>query len=318
MAGYGTRGAGYGLDAALAKQRESRYDLDDEADAQAWIEAVTGEEFGEDEAFAAALKDGTKLCKLVNAIRPGSVRKINASRTPFKQMENISMFLRAIRALGVAEHDCFETVDLYEEKDLGVVVKCIWALGRAAQTSCPEFGGPHLGQAENWNRNAALMPKHEVKPGGAGVMPKLAMGSAQFMERSSLTYHDFSAGARYSGTGADGSVPVLSKASSATMERPSLNYHDFSAGARYSGASADSSVPMLSKASSVTMERAPVLNTGVTLGADAAAGRADVTIANADASAANAGNADAEASEEKKDALPEEEGLAAAAPEVEA
>jgi len=35
---------------------------------------------------------------------------------PFKQMENISNFLKACRALGVAEHDLFETVDLYEAK----------------------------------------------------------------------------------------------------------------------------------------------------------------------------------------------------------
>ena len=35
---------------------------------------------------------------------------------PFKQMENISNFLKACRTLGVAEHDLFETVDLCEGK----------------------------------------------------------------------------------------------------------------------------------------------------------------------------------------------------------
>lgn len=35
---------------------------------------------------------------------------------PFKQMENISNFLKACRVLGVAEHDLFETVDLFEQK----------------------------------------------------------------------------------------------------------------------------------------------------------------------------------------------------------
>jgi hypothetical protein len=35
---------------------------------------------------------------------------------PFKQMENISCFLRSCRSLGVEEYEVFETVDLFEEK----------------------------------------------------------------------------------------------------------------------------------------------------------------------------------------------------------
>lgn len=41
------------------------------------------------------------------------------------QMENVSNFLKACRAVGVAEHSLFETVDLYEGKDLGLVVRCL-------------------------------------------------------------------------------------------------------------------------------------------------------------------------------------------------
>lgn len=41
------------------------------------------------------------------------------------QMENISNFLKACRAVGVAEYSLFETVDLYEGKDLGLVVRCL-------------------------------------------------------------------------------------------------------------------------------------------------------------------------------------------------
>lgn len=46
--------------------------------------------------------------QLVNTIKPGSVRKVNESRMPFKQMENISNFLKSCRTLGVAEHSLFE------------------------------------------------------------------------------------------------------------------------------------------------------------------------------------------------------------------
>ena len=72
------------------------------------------------------LHDGKVLCTLANALRAGSVKKIEESSMPFKQMENISAFLRAAKEL-----ECpatFETVDLFEEKDMGLVVLCLSAL----------------------------------------------------------------------------------------------------------------------------------------------------------------------------------------------
>jgi len=141
----GARGGGYGLDAELAEKNaeKSANASDAEQQAIAWIQECTG--LAHSGSFAAWLKDGTVLCSLVNAIRPGSVKKVNQSTMPFKQMENIKMFLQAARDLGVRPHDCFETVDLFEEKDLVVVIQNIHALGSAIQTSCPEFGGPKLG-----------------------------------------------------------------------------------------------------------------------------------------------------------------------------
>lgn len=41
------------------------------------------------------MRNGVLLCKLVNCIAPGSVKRVNESRMPFKQMENISNFLKA-------------------------------------------------------------------------------------------------------------------------------------------------------------------------------------------------------------------------------
>lgn len=47
---------------------------------------------------------------------------------------------QACRALGVAEHSLFETVDLFEDKDLGLVVRCLFALGSAVQlTVCYSY-----------------------------------------------------------------------------------------------------------------------------------------------------------------------------------
>ncbi|VDN43274.1 unnamed protein product [Gongylonema pulchrum] len=43
-------------------------------------------------------------------------------------MENISNFLDAIKAYGVPEISCFQTVDLYENKQCYKVIECLRAL----------------------------------------------------------------------------------------------------------------------------------------------------------------------------------------------
>lgn len=110
----GSRGAGYGLDAELARKQAEKYDHQGELMARNWIEKVTNEKMEGD--FGPSLKNGQLLCKLMNTIKPGSIRKIETSNMPFKQMENISNFLKAARTVGIAEYELFETVDLYEEK----------------------------------------------------------------------------------------------------------------------------------------------------------------------------------------------------------
>jgi hypothetical protein len=159
----GSRGAGFGLDAELARKQAEKYDVREEQMARNWIEKVTNERVEGD--FGPALKNGRLLCNLMNTIKPGSIRKVETSNMPFKQMENISNFLKAARTVGIAEYELFETVDLYEEKvlylflsfplqpdpntpqlrqDLGVVVRCLHSLSRAVQRNVPTFTGPYL------------------------------------------------------------------------------------------------------------------------------------------------------------------------------
>jgi len=59
---------------------------------QDWIENVLNESFPCAN-FVDAMQDGVLLCKLVLAIKPGSVKKINTSKMQFKMMENIEHFL---------------------------------------------------------------------------------------------------------------------------------------------------------------------------------------------------------------------------------
>ena len=105
------------MDGELAKKQADKFDPELEAKAKSWITGVTGTQFSQ--SLGDTLHDGTVLCQLLNKIKPGTVKKINTSSMPFKQMENIVSFLKGARALGVGAHDCFETVDLYEQKDMG-------------------------------------------------------------------------------------------------------------------------------------------------------------------------------------------------------
>merc|ERR1712167_474384 len=111
--------------------------------------------------------------------------KVNKMKMPFMQMENISKFLQGCRAIGVADHDCFETVDLYEQKDLVVVCFCLHALGRAVQKNVSEWDGPTLGPKEA-DKNIRQFTKEQLNA-GKGVIGKVSMGSNATMEKLDVT-----------------------------------------------------------------------------------------------------------------------------------
>merc|ERR1712113_93259 len=64
---------------------------------------------------------------------------------PFKQMENITQFQQVAREWGVPESSLFGTPDLYEGKNMGSVIKCIYAFGGAVKQSRPQYTGPAIG-----------------------------------------------------------------------------------------------------------------------------------------------------------------------------
>jgi len=75
-------------------------------------------------------------------------------KMPFMQMENVNSFIQAATQLGVPTHDMFQTVDLYEEKNMNQVVLGLLALGRTCQ-KVQGFSGPNIGPK--------LSDKHEVQ-----------------------------------------------------------------------------------------------------------------------------------------------------------
>ena len=130
-----------------------------EAEALAWIEEVTGRK-RDGAPIEEWLHDGTILCELINAIKPGSVRKILTSPMPFKQMENINAYTQACTKIGVPQQDSFVTVDLYEGKNLPAVVRNPHSLGRVAQSTAG-FSGPSLG-AKLSTRNARQFSEEQM------------------------------------------------------------------------------------------------------------------------------------------------------------
>jgi hypothetical protein len=147
MAFVKARGGGHGMDAELAAKRLAQFDPARAAVAVAWLcDLSKTPQFPVDQMWA-RLKDGHILCQAANKLAANACPKVNSSAMPFKQMENITAFINACRnVFKVPEHELFETVDLYEEKDLGCFVTCICSLGRVVAAAPPRgFTGPHIG-----------------------------------------------------------------------------------------------------------------------------------------------------------------------------
>eukprot|EP00004_Rigifila_ramosa_P010066 TRINITY_DN21858_c0_g1_i1.p1 TRINITY_DN21858_c0_g1~~TRINITY_DN21858_c0_g1_i1.p1 ORF type:complete len:194 (-),score=44.86 TRINITY_DN21858_c0_g1_i1:37-618(-) len=183
----------YGMDAELAAKRAAKNDPALTQQARDWISAVLHVELAAD--TQEALKSGEHLCNLINAIQPGSVKKVNTSTMAFKCLENLDMFINACKAYGVKDTDLFQPVDLYENKNMPLVIQCIHALGakagangfspsigvKLAEANARQFTEEQLAASRNapskisqgsvGGANQSGMVDHSrqiVKPGGEG------------------------------------------------------------------------------------------------------------------------------------------------------
>lgn len=101
--------------------------LDSEHDRQVaeWIEAATGEQ-RELLSTAEWLKSGEVLCMLANSVKLGSVENLCRFKTPAAKMENIQKFLSVARSSGMPQSSLFSVADLYEEKNMGAVIRALY------------------------------------------------------------------------------------------------------------------------------------------------------------------------------------------------
>ncbi|CAN0379044.1 transgelin-3 [Lampetra fluviatilis] len=137
------KGPSYGLSREVQSKIDQKYDPELEERLVAWIAAQCGGDGGNScpgtgkSSFQQWLKDGTVLSLLINSLYPagsGPIKKVQPSTMAFKQMEQISQFLKAAEAYGVSTTDMFQTVDLWEGKDLASVQRTLMALGSIAVT----------------------------------------------------------------------------------------------------------------------------------------------------------------------------------------
>jgi len=141
-------GPSYGLSAELKQKQEAKYDPEEAKKCLSWINQVTSagldvNKCRTDDEFAELLKDGQALCKLINAIAPGSVGRINTMSATFKQRENIEMYLAGCSKFGLIESDLFQVNDLYEMKNVYMVIDNCYSLSGLAQKK--GWRGPSLG-----------------------------------------------------------------------------------------------------------------------------------------------------------------------------
>ncbi|KAK7045906.1 Transgelin-3 [Halocaridina rubra] len=136
-----------GLAREVFAKINSKYNEEQAGECLDWIADVIGADIdksGNADNFYEILKDGQILCQVINALKPGQVKKIQTSKMAFKCMENINMFVEGAKACGVPSQETFQTVDLWERQNLNAVVICLQSLGRKGG----QFGKPTIGPKE--------------------------------------------------------------------------------------------------------------------------------------------------------------------------
>jgi len=177
------RGMGYGLSCQVANKLASKRDPILEAEVLQWIECVMGSPLPKG-AYEDVLKDGVVLCNLMLKLMPGSIAKINTQGGQFKLMENINRFQEAAKKYGVSEIDVFQTVDLWERRNIPQVTNCIMSLGRACY-SHPEFQGPCLGPKPS-EKNEREFTEEQLRAGESII--NLQMGTNKGANQSGQSF----------------------------------------------------------------------------------------------------------------------------------
>ncbi|KAJ1451262.1 calponin homology domain-containing protein [Pelagophyceae sp. CCMP2097] len=248
--------------AMAAKLIELKPQMDE---AIVWIEVVTEEKM--EGTFDEWLRSGQVLCRLLNKIKPDSVKKVNAGAMPFKQMENLSMYTRGVKALGMHESDCFDTNDLFRGNDIGKVVQSIHAFGSLVRSK-KLYDGPQLG-VMHAQRNAREFTEAQIAQGRTATS-KLTAGSSSTMEKTHAVMSGITVGHDHAGgSGSTNTATKLSQGSSVTMEKTSVVKSGITVGHEWANGPGSFAATKFGNGSADVMERTRASKPGITFGKDA-------------------------------------------------
>ncbi|KAF4121713.1 Ras GTPase-activating-like protein IQGAP2/3 [Geosmithia morbida] len=133
MRGPGT-GSGYGWEGRnwMDKQRQflQAYEyLCHIGEAKEWIEDIIHKTLPPIVELEEALRDGVTLAEVVQALNPDRYFRIfYHKRLQYRHSDNIDIFFRYLNEVNLPDLFRFETIDLYEKKNIPKVIYCIHAL----------------------------------------------------------------------------------------------------------------------------------------------------------------------------------------------
>eukprot|EP01084_Bolivina_argentea_P183661 316889_1 len=110
-------------------------------EAKMWIQTVLDITLNND--LFDELQDGTLLCEVLNKIQPGTCKKYKKSKHAFVSRNNIGIFIKGARQLGLPATDVFETRDLYDKQRLSAVVQTVYSVSAISRKL--GFSGPFIG-----------------------------------------------------------------------------------------------------------------------------------------------------------------------------
>mmetsp|Transcript_17439 Transcript_17439/g.27274 ORF Transcript_17439/g.27274 Transcript_17439/m.27274 type:complete len:605 (-) Transcript_17439:14-1828(-) len=154
------------LDDDMKTKAAFSYNSDVEAAVKEWIEKVLNEKvFPSNIRFADVLKSGVVLCRLVNALQAGLVARVHESKIAFKQIENIGNYIKACSALGLSRMDSFDVPDLFDEKNMTLVVEQIARLARYVNNILKLPGVPEIAKTKTRDLWAASLVESSEQGG---------------------------------------------------------------------------------------------------------------------------------------------------------
>jgi PH domain/Variant SH3 domain/Calponin homology (CH) domain len=183
----------FGIDAELELKMQASRDVGFEQGLVSWVQAVVRKNpdkaakvggkplkdfaFKDPEDIFASLKNGVALCHMMNAIEPGSVRKVDDREIGIVHMANIDMYLKACWKLGLPSGSLFLASDLFRGKSLSAVIQNLYAVAKLAT------------ERKDWGkRKMPPLPDNvkgggQVKGGGGEAKGTIALPTKEDEER---------------------------------------------------------------------------------------------------------------------------------------